>query len=726
MLLLLLLLLHLVTDAAPFPIIPIAGGERVQKNCNNDNQKRRQRCWVPIVSHRSLFSKAASASVSSPSKIRIAPKRRLSSSFLSAKLTFSKRILVARFVVGFLLFFAGYRTGCASVSVTAVRAVAVASSSSSRWLTTNVVLTVALSLFVGRDLWRSIPAWAKPSLIRRSIADTRRLLGIRHHNNTVDGSQHNIDAGVGDNNYNKNNSEDDDDAMSDFTKLASKFNSVLEVAQRRLPSKTLNDINWTACFIALLQLLQQQDTTKRRAVDRDTRYHQSGRPVTTTTILTAENVLRKEGHSSTTRRATHDDTIGLDEWMDIADSSYNELPNKESIGNYVKNKGYHLIKHDQTVLPGYLSHYVAIHHTEKRAIISIKGTSTVEDLITDMCGSAVSHHLVDGPFVPDGPTTIRAHEGILLSSLRLTEELQPLIENLLLPQGYRITIVGHSLGAAGAALLAVLLRSRIPKLQQEQQQQQQQLYSLNVLAFGSPPVLDYTSAVACESFVTTIINNSDVIARCNAGPMLVLVEALTIINTKLQQKPDEVSVATRRGRSQQLDIPAAIKLLSSTIKNQNRRRQKSMKNQKIYDVDHDDNDKSNLTYEEVTEAFETALDKFGCAGEDDDDIDQLYVAGKVILMYNSWVDAFNFNNKKQPQQQQPSSSDNGRKGGEQKDDNEVFVEDQKFDYSATKSVLITNPAANVLRYIELDVRMLEDHMAPSYKNSLRLLCQQPE
>jgi len=411
--------------------------------------------------------------------------------------------------------------------------------------------------------------------------------------------------------------------MSDFTKLASKFNSVLEVAQRRLPSKTLNDINWTACFIALLQLLQQQDTTKRRAVDRDTRYHQSGRPVTTTTMLTAENVLQKEGHSSTTRRATHDDTIGLDEWMDIADSSYNELPNKESIGNYVKNKGYNLIKHDQTVLPGYLSHYVAIHHTEKRAIISIKGTSTVEDLITDMCGSAVTHHLVDGPFVPDGPTTIRAHEGILLSSLRLTKELQPLIENLLLPQGYRITIVGHSLGAAGAALLAVLLRSRIPKLQQEQKQQQQKLYSLNVLAFGSPPVLDYTSAVACESFVTTIINNSDVIARCNAGPMLVLVEALTIINTKLQQKPEEASVATRRGRSQQLDIPAAIKLLSSTKKNQNRRRQKSIKKQKPY-----------VTYEEVTEAFERALNKFDCAGEDDDDIDQLYVDGKVILMYN--------------------------------------------------------------------------------------------
>ena len=235
MLLSLLLLLHLLTDAASFPIIPIAGGEKVQKNCNNDNQKRRQRCfWVPNVSHRSLFSKAASASVSSPSKIRTVPKRRLSSSFLSAKLTFSKRILVARFVVGFLLFFVGYRTGCASVSVTAVRAVAAASSSSSRWLTTNVVLTVALSLFVGRDLWRSIPAWAKPSLIRRSIADTRRLLGIHHHNNTNNskpkssGNDRSRSTSIG-RHTTSDTTEDDDDAMSDFTKLASKFNSVLEV-----------------------------------------------------------------------------------------------------------------------------------------------------------------------------------------------------------------------------------------------------------------------------------------------------------------------------------------------------------------------------------------------------------------------------------------------------------------------------------------------------------------
>lgn len=164
---------------------------------------------------------------------------------------------------------------------------------------------------------------------------------------------------------------------------------------------------------------------------------------------------------------------------------------------------FHLIKHDTTtVLPGYLGHYVALHKQkqDKIALIGIKGTSSLGDLITDMCGAATEMQLDHGSFVPNGPTTTRAHEGSLLSTQRLANDSQPLVEQLLVPQGYQIVLVGHSLGAAPAALLGILLRSRIPQLQQPCDQHAQicELSTpnnhhppkLQVYAFASRPTLD--------------------------------------------------------------------------------------------------------------------------------------------------------------------------------------------------------------------------------------------
>jgi hypothetical protein len=46
--------------------------------------------------------------------------------------------------------------------------------------------------------------------------------------------------------------------------------------------------------------------------------------------------------------------------------------------------GYSLLKHDTTVIPGYLGHYVALSQDPKNkvAVIGVKGTSGFEDLVT--------------------------------------------------------------------------------------------------------------------------------------------------------------------------------------------------------------------------------------------------------------------------------------------------------------------------------------------------------
>lgn len=73
-------------------------------------------------------------------------------------------------------------------------------------------------------------------------------------------------------------------------------------------------------------------------------------------------------------------------------------------------------------------------------VIGVKGTSTFEDMLTDACGLAASYTL-DAPFVKKGGTEIRCHEGILISSLRMADDLQAFVEELILPSGYEIIIL---------------------------------------------------------------------------------------------------------------------------------------------------------------------------------------------------------------------------------------------------------------------------------------------
>ena len=84
-----------------------------------------------------------------------------------------------------------------------------------------------------------------------------------------------------------------------------------------------------------------------------------------------------------------------------------------------------------------------------------------------------------------------------------------------------------------------------------------------------------------------------------------------------------------------------------------------------------------------------AIDKaIGTVGNDDED--QLHVAGKVIVLYRG-----------------------GNLAGEKDTEQE----------GAANRAIRTNATAPVIRYLELDGRMLQDHMAPSYKASLERLCQ---
>jgi hypothetical protein len=120
-------------------------------------------------------------------------------------------------------------------------------------------------------LWRSIPEWAKPRLVKRLLSRVSKPFGKKVEETVVDA-----------------------DDMADFDTLAGKLNSILKVVRARLSTETqtLKDFNPQVSFLALIQLVRQ--LKKQRASERDRLYASCG------------------------VKATKKDLEGLDMYMDMA------------------------------------------------------------------------------------------------------------------------------------------------------------------------------------------------------------------------------------------------------------------------------------------------------------------------------------------------------------------------------------------------------------------------
>ena len=206
-------------------------------------------------------------------------------------------------------------------------------------------------------------------------------------------------------------------------------------------------------------------------------------------------------------------------------------------------------------------------------LIGIKGTSSLEELLTDVCGRSVSYRPEHEPLqtpelnrssmrievhakrdstvltvqtqeeveIVNGheeqicieqedtgishESHVRCHEGILLSTQRLLGQVQKVVEEYVVYGDYKLQIVGHSLGASAGCLLALLLRERYPQLLHGEK--------LRVHAFAPPPVLDHDSAIAASSYVTSVVNQADLIARCSTANLAVFLEFLRSVSSQV-------------------------------------------------------------------------------------------------------------------------------------------------------------------------------------------------
>lgn len=169
-----------------------------------------------------------------------------------------------------------------------------------------------------------------------------------------------------------------------------------------------------------------------------------------------------------------------------------------------------------------------LHRESKIACLSIRGTTTIQDVITDIRQLPV-------PFPPDKDvsntqkdkddewTKVFQGKGLALCGMAaaavnlFNEHIESIMHFANL--GYRIRIVGHSLGGGVATMIGVLLMrqfecdERISKLLQASGLSEESSSPLQVYAYGTPSCLDAQLAESVNSFVTTVVLHDDVFPR---------------------------------------------------------------------------------------------------------------------------------------------------------------------------------------------------------------------
>ena len=94
--------------------------------------------------------------------------------------------------------------------------------------------------------------------------------------------------------------------------------------------------------------------------------------------------------------------------------------------------------------------------------------------------------------------------------------------------GYSIVVVGHSLGAGAAAMLAIWLK-------------QSGVEDVTCFAFATPNCVSLDLATGCQDYVTSVVFRDDIIARFSPAALAKLHKELQDLNVEraIKQVPHE-------------------------------------------------------------------------------------------------------------------------------------------------------------------------------------------
>ncbi|XP_022860283.1 uncharacterized protein LOC111380854 isoform X3 [Olea europaea var. sylvestris] len=198
------------------------------------------------------------------------------------------------------------------------------------------------------------------------------------------------------------------------------------------------------------------------------------------------------------------------------------------------------IKNSSVLRPGY---YIGIDMRKKLVILGIRGTHTVYDVITDIVSSSHEEVTFEGYSMHFG--TAEAARWFL------THEIETIRKCLEKHKGFRLRLVGHSLGGATASLLAMMLRKKSYK---------ELGFSPDIISavgYATPPCVSKELAESCSDYVTTVVMQDDIIPRLSVASLI------RLRNEILQT--DWVSVLEREDWKGIVDLVTNARLFVSSV-----------------------------------------------------------------------------------------------------------------------------------------------------------------
>ncbi|KAF8401857.1 hypothetical protein HHK36_012804 [Tetracentron sinense] len=198
------------------------------------------------------------------------------------------------------------------------------------------------------------------------------------------------------------------------------------------------------------------------------------------------------------------------------------------------------VKISSVMRPGY---YIGVDIRKKLVILGIRGTHTVYDLITDVVSSSDLEVTFEGYSTHFG--TAEAARWFLL------HEMGTIRKCLEKHEGFRLRLVGHSLGGATASLLAIMLRKKSPK---------ELGFSpeiVSAIGFATPPCVSKELAECCSSYVSNVVMQDDIIPRLS-------VASLTRLRNEILQT-DWMSVIEKEDWKNVIDLVTNAKQVVSSV-----------------------------------------------------------------------------------------------------------------------------------------------------------------
>ncbi len=164
---------------------------------------------------------------------------------------------------------------------------------------------------------------------------------------------------------------------------------------------------------------------------------------------------------------------------------------------------------------------IFLHQEHKIVCLSIRGTATINDVITDIRQTPVpfpNMHGIPEKNDEDDWTTIDRGKGLALCGMASAASnlFYEHIDSMMtfVNQGYRIRIVGHSLGGGVATMIGVLVLRHLEQLGYSNETKGTSFEKLlKVYAYGTPSCFDLKLSDSVDHFVTTVVLHDDVFPR---------------------------------------------------------------------------------------------------------------------------------------------------------------------------------------------------------------------